>query len=59
MEKSQKSTLTPHSRDLEKQENKTHVLDSYSSSDCTKDSNVVDWDGPNDPENPLNWPTGK
>ncbi|EXJ66040.1 uncharacterized protein A1O5_10654 [Cladophialophora psammophila CBS 110553] len=22
----------------------------------TDDSNVVDWDGPNDPENPLNWP---
>ncbi|KAI4160852.1 MAG: hypothetical protein LQ342_005377 [Letrouitia transgressa] len=24
-----------------------------------KDPNVVDWDGPEDPENPLNWPTSK
>ena len=23
------------------------------------DPNVVDWDGPDDPENPINWPTGK
>ena len=23
------------------------------------DDNVVDWDGPEDPENPLNWPTHK
>ena len=24
-----------------------------------QDPNIVDWDGPNDPENPLNWPTSK
>lgn len=23
------------------------------------DPNIVDWDGPNDPENPLNWPVQK
>ena len=23
----------------------------------TKDPNLVDWDGPDDPESPLNWPT--
>lgn len=23
------------------------------------DPNVVDWDGPNDPENPLNWSSSK
>jgi hypothetical protein len=23
------------------------------------DDNTVDWDGPDDPENPLNWPTHK
>lgn len=21
------------------------------------DPNIVDWDGPDDPENPMNWPT--
>jgi hypothetical protein len=25
----------------------------------TNDPNIVDWDGPNDPENPMNWPTSK
>ena len=24
-----------------------------------RDPSIVDWDGPNDPENPLNWPTAK
>lgn len=24
-----------------------------------KDPNVVDFDGPNDPENPMNWPSAK
>jgi hypothetical protein len=23
------------------------------------DSNIVDWDGPKDPDNPLNWPASK
>lgn len=25
----------------------------------TADPNIVDWDGPDDPENPLNWPARK
>lgn len=25
----------------------------------TTDPNVIDWDGPDDPENPLNWPSRK
>jgi hypothetical protein len=25
----------------------------------TSDANTVGWDGPNDPENPQNWPTRK
>ncbi|KOS46762.1 hypothetical protein ACN38_g2245 [Penicillium nordicum] len=25
----------------------------------TRDPNIVDWDGPNDPENPLNWTSAK
>jgi hypothetical protein len=24
-----------------------------------RDPNIIDWDGPDDPMNPLNWPTGK
>ncbi len=24
-----------------------------------KDSNLIVWDGPNDPENPMNWPSGR
>lgn len=24
-----------------------------------KDSNLIEWDGPNDPENPMNWPAKK
>ena len=24
-----------------------------------QDPNIVDWEGPNDPENPMNWPTSK
>lgn len=24
-----------------------------------QDSNIVDWNGPDDPENPLNWPSAK
>lgn len=26
---------------------------------ATREPNIVDWDGPNDPENPMNWPTSK
>ncbi|KAL1857618.1 hypothetical protein Daus18300_010258 [Diaporthe australafricana] len=25
----------------------------------SEDTNIVDWDGPNDPENPLNWPNSR
>lgn len=24
-----------------------------------RDPDIVDWDGPDDPENPLNWPAGR
>jgi hypothetical protein len=27
--------------------------------DGGKDPDIVDWDGPNDPENPLNWSRAK
>lgn len=28
-------------------------------SEGPKDANVVDWDGPDDPENPMNWSSAK
>lgn len=39
----------------------TTNLDSGASTDSKidRDPNVVDWDGPDDPENPLNWPEGR
>lgn len=30
-----------------------------SASQEARDPNLVEWDGPNDPENPLNWPSFK
>lgn len=27
--------------------------------ESAKDLNLIVWDGPNDPENPMNWPTSK
>jgi hypothetical protein len=24
-----------------------------------KDTNLIEWDGPNDPENPMNWPASR
>ena len=43
-------------KDLErgnaKGENKTHE-------EPPKDPNLIVWDGPNDPENPMNWPASK
>ena len=27
--------------------------------DIIHDLNIVDWDGPNDPDNPMNWPAWK
>ena len=33
--------------------------DQEQKSDETFDPNIVDWDGPNDPSNPINWPQWK
>lgn len=43
---------SPAARDLEKGQAETHT--SEDSKEAT-DPNIVDWDGPEDPENPLNW----
>lgn len=32
---------------------------SSTSTQAVKDPNIVDWDGPLDPQNPLNWVTSK
>jgi hypothetical protein len=32
---------------------------SSSSSQSSQDPNLVDWDGPDDPKNPRNWPLSK
>ena len=31
----------------------------HTSPESVKDPNVIDWDGPLDPQNPLNWPLSK
>ncbi|ROT39923.1 polyamine transporter 3 [Sodiomyces alkalinus F11] len=48
--------------DLEKNiDNSTGDVDSGASTDSKvdRDPNVVAWDGPDDPENPLNWPESR
>jgi hypothetical protein len=49
--------------DVEKQDIKQDNFDSEdqmpSKTGSTTDPNIVDWDGPDDPENPMNWPTSK
>jgi hypothetical protein len=43
--------------DVETQGTKQDIMDNEDRS--TNDQNIVDWDGPDDPENPMNWPTSK
>lgn len=48
--------------DLEKQsihDNDGLTPDPAAEEKPVKDLNVVDWDGPEDPENPMNWPLRK
>lgn len=55
------SALTSHqyhparSHDLEN----NNTPDLVTHEKAPKDSNSVDWNGPDDPENPLNWPSAK
>ena len=39
--------------------NDVELGDPVSKEEISRDPNIVDWDGPDDPENPLNWPTSK
>lgn len=47
------ATIRPESR--QEPEENTHDADK----EADQDPNVVDWDGPDDPENPQNWPMKK
>lgn len=40
-------------------ENGTLDLNDIAKEEKLRDPNIVDWDGPDDPENPLNWTSGK
>ncbi|MCJ1403418.1 hypothetical protein MMC11_006641 [Xylographa trunciseda] len=46
-------------QDMEKQERTVDEKAADVASDETPTTNVVTWDGPNDPANPLNWPQRK
>ena len=49
-----------YNRDIENQPG--HDKDSFDSATyekAPKDPNIVDWDGPDDPANPMNWPSAK
>jgi hypothetical protein len=47
--------------DIERQSVDNDLEESKERTDekATRDPNIVGWDGPNDPENPQNWPTRK
>lgn len=61
------STLTSHhdnpaySHDLQSQpvRNNNNALDIGTQEKAPQDPNIVDWNGPDDPENPLNWSSAK
>ena len=36
-----------------------NALDTMTHEKAPRDPNFVDWDGPDDPENPLNWSSAK
>jgi len=48
---------------IESRSRSTHTdeatLSSNAAADAEQDPNIVDWDGPDDPKNPLNWPSRK
>ena len=50
-----------YSHDVEKQPDLNNSALDIASHDekALQDPNIVDWDGPDDPENPLNWSSSK
>ena len=67
IDNSDHSTLTSHhdhsaySHDLQNQLvlNNNNGLDIGTHEKAPQDPNIVDWNGPDDPENPLNWSSAK
>ncbi len=49
-----------YKRDVENQSaHDSNRLDIATQEKAPKDPNIVNWDGPDDPENPLNWSSSK
>ncbi len=49
-----------YERDVENQsDHNSSRLDTATHEKAPKDPNIVNWDGPDDPENPLNWSSAK
>lgn len=46
----------PHSASDSDVEKEAAVVSSDGATAASEDPNIVFWDGPNDPQNPLNWP---
>lgn len=53
------STHSIDKEDVEKQDTFDREDQVASKTRSSHDPNVVDWDGPDDPENPMNWPASK
>lgn len=45
--------------DVEKLENQTSLDAVFTRNQSEHDPSIVDWDGDEDPENPMNWPIGR
>lgn len=45
--------------DVENQSDFNNHLGTTTDEKAFKNPNIVDWDGPNDPANPMNWSSGK
>jgi MFS family permease len=49
-----------YKHDVEKQPGHDNdVFDTATPEKASKDPNIVDWDGPDDPANPMNWPSAR
>lgn len=49
----------PYPRDVENRPGHDSGLETAMQEKAPKDPNIVDWDGPDDPANPMNWPASK
>lgn len=51
---------TTYKHDIESQSSQgTDGLDKVTEDQVAADPNIVNWDGPDDPANPMNWSSGK